>query len=197
MPQRTQAAFIVLVGAALIATLSRSTLLVAATILAFAAIRRPYLRAGVKRFVLSRDVRIAAGTLVIWIFGAALLNPVFGSGSSSIINRTGQLPFAVQSFASSLGNIAGSASQNQLQALTEQIEPVERVDNSAARALYLGRDISAYLNGPSGGIGLERAYALSPRNSCILCGIAFSTLGFAISVIIFLLNHCILDRILP
>lgn len=192
VPQRFRTGFIAFVGAAIIATLSRSTILVAAAVVFLGAVRRPEMRMAVKRLMDSREVRTGLAALAIWILGAALWNPVFGIGTNSIVDRLGQLPLAVTSFARSVEPLwreaIDPASRDQAMALTEQIESIERTDSSAARALYLRRAISAYLSGPSGGIGLERAYSMSPHNSYILFGVAFSTLGFAIPLLICLLS---------
>ncbi|CAM5768545.1 hypothetical protein [Bosea minatitlanensis] len=190
LPRGLRASYVVWICAAIIATLSRSTMLVASIVLAISAARQPEVRAMVRNVAGARETRVIASVVVLWLAAAAIWNPFFGKGNDSIVDRIGQLPFALQSFLGSVRPMWDQQAENNSYpdgASNGDFKNLEQVDSAAARGIYLRRSISAYSSGPPTGIGLAEAYKLSSHNTYLLFGVAFSTIGFAIPIMIIFL----------
>lgn len=170
--------FIVLIGTALLATLSRSTAL-CAILVALMAPCIHILRFGMRRIWQSdiwHGAKRAAFLAIIFLiviyaalstnsrFQVAALNAAQGIISEKSLNYISNLEYFHDDVIK-LGKMAHSAGK----------------DNSVlARSILLHRSLIAYETGPRLGIGLERAYALQPHNTYLLFMVAFGTAGIII-----------------
>ncbi|MFZ5732029.1 MAG: O-antigen ligase family protein [Pseudomonadota bacterium] len=180
IPSRAQIPFLLLVTAGIVATLSRSTLLVAAVILI--GVAAPHLR---QIRLKTRDIALAAILIVSWLTTAIFINPDFWYGKNSVFYRIGQIPASTKTFVDAIFAPAASPGRQDRAGGSPGGAPPfdDAKDGSAeARAAFLRESWLAYQSAPATGWGLGRAYALAPHNSYLLFAVAFGAIGWLVPI---------------
>jgi len=200
IPDRLRPCFFVLIGAAVFATLSRSTLLTAIAALGIPvalAAWRSRRAPGTFRFGAPTGWRPAAllgAALLAWIGLALALNGQFRSAlfaSEGDLLSVGAAIHAAQDAVSAsierqlsgtAGASAGATDAAKITALGERLVGEGQRNTISARLLALERALLYYRDSGFFGSGLETAQSLAPHNSFVLFALAFGHLGWLIPI---------------
>lgn len=181
-----RASFLILVGFALFATLSRSSMMTAALVVVVASVPSFFRKIAGRPVdtVLSINLpSIAlAVSLLIWTSAALIVNDRFSVAAEGSYQSLGK---ARSAMIMSINVIIGQTplvdgfkrlTADDLQRLkTEELE-----DSASYRRLLFQRAIDNYTKAPPGGLGLQAAHNLIPHNSYLLFALAFGALGWLV-----------------
>jgi hypothetical protein len=192
LPRRWLGHFLALIGAAVFVTLSKSVLIAylaifGAVLAVHIQLRKPLPRlAGTAVFIVG---------LVAWIALALTVNDRFVVATSNAFHVLGGALSAFKtaraSIAAAAGPVSGasaderarsgaSADEIVIEELSRRAENEGDINSVSARGLLMERAWIAYRNNPLTGIGLDKAFALAPRNSFLLFALAFGFVGWII-----------------
>lgn len=210
LPKRWQFPFLSLVAAALLGTLSRSTMMVGVMAGVFVIVSGILSKGLAWRPQLpNRRHFIQNGLLLLFLAGwlglAAMLNSYYTysmrtsfSGLQTAITALAEaekkygwkLPDLTASFRSDSGtegmgdgfSTPGDAdsSTSQERKVVKAVDSDGEVNSAGTRALLLKRSLNAFLSGPFFGIGLEQAYDYHPHNTYLLLAVAFGWPGLLV-----------------
>jgi hypothetical protein len=176
LPKRAARPFLVLVAAGLFATLSRSTILVTAVLIAglagWALVRKkPFM------FAIDLPTSLTAALLVAWTAGACFFNPGFVLSISEAITGAESASFA--------HSIVSSSGEDQtLAAAIASIQKQAAKDGAAnsitARTMLLSSGLEMARRRPLTGYGLTIAQAIAPHDTFLLFVLAFGVGGLLI-----------------
>jgi hypothetical protein len=194
VPQRWRTAFVLIVAAAILVTLSRSGILAAVVISAIVLIAATSARLRLPAAPPIYWIRLCVLCLVLggWIGTAYLQNRHF---SRAVTLSFRQIVSATSTFdaANGLSGVAelpGDNSQVTDAAISRIISAAAAegpVNSLVARGLFFRGALLAYRTGPPLGRGLAVAHALSPHNSFLMFAVAFGHLGWLIPIAFLLL----------
>lgn len=190
--EKFKISFLILVVAAIISTLSRTTI---ATLCVVAAIYSLYMlkpdrfsgsvrtvKAGITYAVLTC---IVVSALIV---SASILNPRLTVALSSVnleINlshlgdNTEATPIGSHTLENSVKDSEGAQADDNVSS-DARIGKVERDSSADARLLLLKRSFAAFMEAPLLGIGIERSYQLRPHNTYLLFAAAYGVVGLLI-----------------
>ncbi|MDW6020962.1 O-antigen ligase family protein [Mesorhizobium sp. BAC0120] len=171
--------FLLLVGAALVATLSRSCLMVGSMALAAAGVtyfikHRPRVDA-----IRWRDVGVGAG-LVGWVLVAVVSNDRFLIAVDATYHSLGQAVTAAVQGATSFSVLAAPGATIELPELDQRALSEGEINSAAARSVLLRRALIRYATSPWVGVGPKEAHRLVPHNTYLLLALAFGALGWLV-----------------
>jgi hypothetical protein len=178
---RWRVPFIVLVGGAVFATLSRSSMFIGALVcLSSIPLLKPvwHRRAAYVKSTLRPTLIALLLTLSLLIAGF-VNNSSFGLATGNAFEG---LRFAVKTLQDVKSKQAHRGAQSEkLNAITENmVSEAERENSASARAILLQRAWQSYRHGPAFGQGLEKAFSLAPHNTQLLLMVAFGYFGWVI-----------------
>jgi hypothetical protein len=169
VPQRWRGPFLLIVGAAIFATLSRSSLLAAIVICTGVAadaiwtrVKSPGPRPRLGWF---RSGVLAIG-LAGWIVAALFSNDRFFIAATLSYQHIG----------------SALATFEEARRIGREAETEGDINSISARGLLMERAFLSYQSGPFFGQGLAAAYALQPHNTFLLFAIAFGHLGWFVPI---------------
>lgn len=202
--QRWKLSFLILVGAAIFGTLSRSVLLVAALIVALsflasfwrgrrvAARMRLAVEEGWRRALLVAFAVLACLSVALWSnerFKVAVVDSYAGLAGSIVAFRAAtetvtsmltKLPPARSGHAAPTDKDIAQRVEAEIEALGKIAEEMGQSNSASARALLFQRSLLAYRTGPFFGQGLATAHDLSPHNTYLMFAVAFGHLGWLV-----------------
>jgi hypothetical protein len=182
VPLRWLPSFVVIVGAAVFATLSRSAMLMGAmTLVACAFLPRDDHRIVLAQLRLGMKKAAIVGACSVALLAIAFVNnPAFSvaseGGFHGIITATKWIKMGNLLEHTELSH--GEADVPQVS--QHEIQAVEEQNSASARALLAERAWHQFLSAPVAGIGLEKAFAMAPHNSYLLLADAFGLVGWII-----------------
>jgi hypothetical protein len=202
VPQRLRSSFVLIVGAAVFVTLSRSTWLAAVLIctgvgadLLWTRLESPGSHPRVRWFRLA----VLALGLAGWIVTALFSNDRFSVAAGDSYQQIGSaltafgearrsIASAVESKTPSLSRIAGSnsdaekksQSDDMVEEIARRVESEGAINSISARWLLMEGAFLSYQSGPFFGQGLAAAHALQPHNTFLLFAVAFGDLGWLV-----------------
>jgi hypothetical protein len=169
VPQRWRGPFLLIVGAAIFVTLSRSSLLAAIVIYSgvvadaiWTRVKSPGPRPRLGWFRLG----VLAIGLAGWIVAALFSNDRFFIATTLAYEQIGS---ALPTF-------------EEARRIGRRAETVGDINSISARGLLLERAFLSYQSGPFFGQGLAAGYALQPHNTFLLFAIAFGHLGWFVPI---------------
>jgi hypothetical protein len=195
VPFRLRSPFLLIVGAAIFVTLSKSTLLAAIVICAgvgadliWTRIRSPEPHPRIRWF---RLAGLALG-LAGWIVAAMFSNDRFSVASRNSFQGMGSAPTAFGEARRSVASSMESKSDDMIKEIDRRDDLIREISRRAenegdinsisARGLLMERAFLSYQAGPLFGQGLAAAHALHPHNSFLLFAIAFGYLGWLVPI---------------
>jgi hypothetical protein len=200
IPLRWIPVFLILVGGAVFATLSRGAILMGVvTICVSAIVWAPNYRSVLGELRSGINYSVAAAAFMVGLFAFAMGNNHAFSvaisqgfrGAQTAVKWTeagnaeqkaqtvfAQMPIA--STAKPAGIKNPSATATMPAGRTAAIAAVEEQNSASARALLAERAWHQAISGPAMGIGLERAFAMAPHNSYLLFAMAFGYAGWLV-----------------
>ena len=183
--QRWRVRFLLIVGAAIFATLSRSTLLAAMVIGVGLGIDAIWTRlkspAPHQPIVSLRSGMLALG-LTGWIIAALFLNDRFFVATTSGYQQIGSALTEFDEASQSISRAAGISRGELIKAIGHRTETEGDINSISARGLLLERAFLSYQSGPFFGQGLAAAHALQPHNTFLLFAIAFGHIGWLVPI---------------
>jgi hypothetical protein len=169
VPQRWRGPFLLIVGAAIFVTLSRSSILAAIAIyscgVAYAIWTRVKSPGPRPRLGWFRSGVLAIG-LAGWIVAALFSNDRFFVATTNAYQQIGSAP----------------AKFEEARRSGRRPETVGDINSISARGLLMERASSSYQSGPLFGQGLAAGYALQPHNTFLLFATAFGHLGWFVPI---------------
>jgi len=204
IPQRLRGSFLLIVGAAIFVTLSRSTWLAAVLIctgvgadLLWTRLKSPGPHPRIKWFRLA----VLALGLAGWIVTALVSNDRFSVAAGDSYQQIGtaltafrearrSIASAVESRIPSLSRITDSnsdaekksKSDDMMEEIARRVENEGAINSISARWLLMERAFLSYQTGPFFGQGLAVAHALQPHNTFLLFAVAFGDLGWLVPI---------------
>jgi O-Antigen ligase len=186
--------FVVLVGFAIFATLSKSVLLAFTVIFGAVAFvhllrRRPIPGlAGPAVLVLALVTYLGVAWSLNYGFVLATSNTFRGIGTALSAFETARTSSAAAAAARrdqplpSAGQIGevGSGNHILIEEIRRRAENESHINSISARVLFMEQAWLAYRDGPPFGIGLDGAHAFAPHNSFLLFALAFGPIGWII-----------------
>jgi hypothetical protein len=216
VPHRLRTSFLLITGAAILVTLSRSTLLSAAIVCCGVAAILIWtrLKAAEPRRPL-RWIRVGALTLGLaaWIAVALYTNDRF---SVAARNSFQQIRTSLSAFEQARDSVAHAVQSKAEQEASKQqpgtstpnfrseemIKEIARrakhegdINSISARALLMENGFLSYRTGPPLGRGLAAAHALQPHNVFLLFAIAFGVVGWIVPLAFLGLTACWVRRV--
>jgi O-Antigen ligase len=208
VPHRLRTAFLLITGAAILVTQSRSTLLAAAAVCGVVAADLIWTRfkgSAPRQPLQWISTSLLTLGLIVWIAAAMFTNRFFfvtakisvsqiatalsgletaPTESATRPNTTAQ-PGTSTSAAKSgplvRGNVQGNLrSEETIKAIAQQIETEGSANTITARELLMERAFLSYKQGPLMGQGLAVAYELHPHNMFLLFAVAFGPVGWLV-----------------
>ncbi|SHH31530.1 O-Antigen ligase [Bradyrhizobium erythrophlei] len=187
IPARWLGYFLLIVGAALFVTLSKSTLLAACGIFAIVVIGNRLQRLRFPRFAWRPHTLVALG-LVAWIGVALSTNDRFVFATSNAYRVFSNAVPASQAARSTIEKAVTLASADPdvmpTEALIAEIgrrsETESDVNSISARWLLMERAWLVFKGEPFSGLGFASAYALEPHNTFLLFMLAFGPIGLLV-----------------
>jgi hypothetical protein len=201
IPARWLGYFLLIVGAALFVTLSKSTLLAACGIFAIVVIGNRLQRLRFPRFAWRPHTLVALG-LVAWIGVALSTNDrfvfatsnayrVFSNAVSASQAARSTIEKAVTSQAAIARSVPGKVSlasadpdvmptEALIAEIGKRIETESDVNSISARWLLMERAWLVFKGEPFSGLGFASAYALEPHNTFLLFMLAFGPIGLLV-----------------
>ncbi|MDW6020961.1 hypothetical protein SAZ10_04210 [Mesorhizobium sp. BAC0120] len=193
VPKAWRQSFVVLVAAGVFVTLSRSNLLIAATvtIVALTPATIKFLQAWPSgdRLIPDRRAVVAGLLAVFWIGTATATNDRFVVAADSAYHSVGEAKHAIVRSLSSIDILTDQVNGEEAGFSDELIELDQRVltegmvDSASARSLLLRRALIRFFDAPWLGLGLVEAHALVPHNTYLLFALAFGWMGFLIPLL--------------
>jgi hypothetical protein len=194
VPIRLIPYFVVLVGFAIFATLSKSVLLAFTVIFGAVAFvhllrRRPIPGlAGPAVLVLALVTYLGIAWSQNYRFALATSNAFRSVDTAFSAIETARTPSAAEAAARrdqplpSTRQIGEVDSDNHIliEEIRRRAENESRINSISARVLFMERAWLAYRDGPPFGIGLDGAHAFAPHNSFLLFALAFGPVGWII-----------------
>lgn len=190
MTEGVRLPFFIVIGAALVATLSRSTMIVAVATLGWITVAAWLGDRGVwRRYMQQRSSTVVARRLLIvfigWLGIAATVNDRFiFAAADAFLGLQKAVDIFIQAdqqvwqrHEEKDPNHAGNRGSEQDLTFTAVAKELGKQNSAASRALLLKGSIVAFLSGPPFGIGLQAAHDLGPHNTFLLFAIAFGWLG--------------------
>jgi hypothetical protein len=205
VPQRLRSAFLLIVGAAVFVTLSRSTLFAAILIytgvwadLLWTRLKSPGPHPRIRWFRLA----VLALGLAGWIVTALISNDRFSVAAEDSFQQIGtalkafeearrSIASAIESRIPSPSRITGSNSDAapppprtalKMEEIARRVESEGEVNSISARWLLMEGAFLSYQTGPFFGQGLAAAHALHPHNTFLLFAVAFGDLGWLVPI---------------
>lgn len=176
VPKHLLVPFLLLVGAALIVTLSRSCLIIALMAGAICAVRyRPRIK------TLSwRDAAFGVA-LLCWIVVAQVTNPRFSLAFDAAINTIGRAINEVTHVPMNLDiSTSPEAARRELEEIDMRVVTEGQIDSASARSMLMRRAFLRYIMSPWLGVGPEEAHRLIPHNTYLLLALAFGVTGLLV-----------------
>jgi hypothetical protein len=195
VPQRLRSSFLLIVGAAIFVTLSKSTLLAAIVICTgvgadsiWTHLRSPDSRPRIRWL---RSGVLALG-LAGWIVAALLSNDRFSVAATLSYQGIGGALTAFEEARRSIASSMESKSDDVIKEIDRRNDLIREISRRAetegdinsisARGLLMERAFLSYQSGPFFGQGLATAYALQPHNTFLLFAVAFGYLGWLVPI---------------
>ncbi len=181
VPARVLWSFLILVVAALVATLSRSGMIIAlmASIVATigCVMRKPQIVP-----IRWRDVALGIGALV-WLAVAMGTNHHFSVAGDSAVETVSQAADAIINVPSNIAIATPPAEARQeLKEINQRVETESDINSASARSLLMRRALIRYSMSPWTGVGPAEAHALAPHNTYLLLGLAFGVAGLLVPI---------------
>ncbi|MFC0576057.1 O-antigen ligase family protein [Paraburkholderia solisilvae] len=188
---RWRVPFIVLVGGAVFATLSRSSMFIGALVcLSTIPLLKPFWHQ--RATYLKSTLRPTLITLLLTIsllVAGFINNSAFGVATGNAFEG---LRFAVQTLQEVKSKQKARGGSDKLNAITaSMVSDAERENSASARAILLERAWQSYRHGPAFGQGLEKAFSLAPHNTQLLMMVAFGNFGWVVVPLLIALIFCI------
>lgn len=199
LPRPFRLPFAIIVGFAVLTTLSRTSYLafglVLLTQIALEVCKwlrnRRFPALPIKHWVANLILILS---LVGWVGVATQLNDRIAVAATSSFAGLGTFQVALQEQIDKIGKLAqrygAKSGENGIHTLSEQSSAVlaqaaeDTGDSNSAvsRVLLLQRSWNEYRNGSWGGVGLEAAHAFAPHNSYIMFAVAFGHIGWLVPI---------------
>jgi O-Antigen ligase len=201
VPHRLRGPFVLIVGAAIFVTLSRSTLLAAIIISAGVAadliwtrLKSPRSQPPIGWF---RSAALALG-LAGWIVVALFSNDRFSVAATGSFQQIGTARTAFDEARDSIARsmeFGGPSRQSRdsddlIREMGQTAENEGDINSISARGLLMERAYLAYQASPFSGQGLAAAHALQPHNTFLLFAIAFGDVGWLVPIAFLGLTVC-------
>lgn len=174
--------FLVLVGGAVFATLSRSSMFVGALVcLSTIPLLRPqwdrrtaYIRSTLRPTLVSLLITIC-------LLGTAFVNnSAFGLATGNAFEGLRAAVSTLEKIKSKATHGRGAQSGQLNEITAGMVSDAEHANSAAARAILFQRAWQTYRHGPAFGQGLTKAFYLAPHNTQLLLMVAFGYLGWVI-----------------
>jgi len=186
VPRRWKISFCIVVGTAIVLTLSRSTAILTISMAIAALAARIFWEptAPTLRKVLirpqSRDWLVLA-SCIAWIAFAAVSNSRIPAAAESSFSTVGTAMYFFRDIGANLHLSSGETSA--IDAIPNLVQLGDENSVSARKELML-RAANAFLSGPWNGIGLAASHELAPHDTYLLMAVAFGYLGAILSALL-------------
>lgn len=180
IPPRLLWSFLILVSASLVATLSRSGLIISlmaagAASAGYAIKRNPQIDA-----IRWRDMGVGVA-IVCWMAAAMVANHRFSVATDAAFETIGQAAKAVAE-APSVMKVPASIKdgRSELKEIDKRVLAEGDVNSASARTLLMRRAFMRYAMSPWVGVGPAEAHRLAPHNTYLLLALAFGVAGLMV-----------------
>lgn len=181
IPPRLLWSFLILVSAALVATLSRSALIIAlmaagAASAGYAIKHNPQIDA-----IRWRDIGVGAA-IVCWMAAAIVANQKFSVASDAAYGSIGQAAKAITDVPTNIRSSTPAAARTELNEINKRVAKEGDANSASARSMLMRRAVIEYSMSPWTGVGPKEAHALAPHNTYLLLALAFGIAGLMVPV---------------
>lgn len=179
IPPRLLWSFLILVVAALVATLSRSGLIIALIAALTACAGYAIKRSPPIDTVRWRDIGLGVA-LLCWLAAAMFANQKFSVATDATYGSIGQAAKAIADVPSNMKVPAPPAARRELKEINKRVTKEGDINSASARSMFMRRAFIQYYMSPWIGVGPKEAHALVPHNTFLLFALAFGVAGLMV-----------------